>query len=86
MKIKKASELSSVKLSMTVEIKVILNCKGKGYSLPKYQGQVQDRNIFGYTWTHKVFHSFYRMHTNKFKTQYSKEKDVVFKKHHVKLE
>lgn len=47
-----ASELSSVKLSMTVEIKVILNCKGKGYSLPKYHGQA-DTHI-GYTRTHKA--------------------------------
>lgn len=86
MKIKMASDLSSAKLSMTVEIKVILSCKGKGYSLPKHQGQVQDRHIFGYTWTHKVYHSFYRMHSSKFKTKYRKEKDMVFKKHHVKLE
>lgn len=52
-----ASDLSSAKLSMTVVKKVILSSKGKAYSLPKYQGQVQDRHVFGYTGTHKVCHS-----------------------------
>ena len=81
-----ACDLSSAKLSMTVEIKVILSSKGKVYSLPKYQGQIQNRHIFGYTWTHQAYHSFSRMHSSKFKTKYRKEKEMVFKQHCVKIE
>lgn len=56
MRIRMVFDFSSAKLNVTVGEKVILSSKGKSDFLPKYQGQVQLRHIFGYILTPKVYH------------------------------
>lgn len=89
MRIRMVFDFSSAKLNVTVGEKVLVSSKGKGNSLPKYQGQVWQRHIFGYAWTQSLPLTSYSDFlectlANLRQNAGRKEEDMGCKTHHVK--